>query len=135
MNHITNRVGILAECCRVLKRKGRLLFTDPAVVTGYVTKEELDRRGSIGPSIFAPLATTQELIAKAGLRLVISEDVTDNMVIGSKRWQNAREARRKELRKIEGPKTFKGVQEFLATVHTLASQRRLSRFVFVAEKP
>jgi cyclopropane fatty-acyl-phospholipid synthase-like methyltransferase len=135
MNHITNRSGILTECYRVLKRGGRLLFTDPVVVTGCVTKEELDLCSSIGPFLFAPLTTTQELIAKTGLRLVVCEDVSDNMATVSKRWHDARAARRKELVALEGARTFRGIQEFLTTVRTVARERRLSRYVFVAEKP
>jgi hypothetical protein len=111
------------------------LFTDPVVVSGYATKEELDIRSSIGPYIFAPLDTTQEMIKDAGLRVVACDNATDNMTIVSKRWRNAREAKRKELVKMEGRKTFEGIQTYLDVVHLLAKEHRLSRYVFVAEKP
>jgi hypothetical protein len=38
------------------------------------------------------------------------------------------------LIKIEGEERFAGLQAFFSTVHKLASERRLSRFVFLAEK-
>ena len=36
---------------------------------------------------------------------------------------------------IEGEERFAGLQEFFHTVHVLTSERRLSRFVYVAQKP
>jgi hypothetical protein len=62
------------------------------------------------------------------------EDVTANIELTSGRWHAARQRRRRDLLRIEGEERFEGLQHFLATVHTLTSERRLSRFVFVAEK-
>jgi len=36
--------------------------------------------------------------------------------------------------KIEGEERFEGLQRFAAAVHKLSRERRLSRFVFVAER-
>jgi hypothetical protein len=36
---------------------------------------------------------------------------------------------------IESAANFEGLQQFLSTVHTLTSERRLLRYVYVAEKP
>jgi hypothetical protein len=35
---------------------------------------------------------------------------------------------------MEGEERFAGLQEFFSMVHRLTSERRLSRFVYVAEK-
>jgi len=36
---------------------------------------------------------------------------------------------------MEGREAFDDLQQMLATAHTLSSERRLSRFVYVARKP
>ncbi len=134
MNHLPNRLGVLREWQRVLRPGRRALFTDPVVVTGPVTSEELALRSSIGVFIFVPLGANERLLAQAGLRLVHQEDVTDNAAAVSERWRAAREARQDALLRIEGQERFDGLQRFFATVHGLTSERRLSRIVYVAEK-
>ena len=39
-----------------------------------------------------------------------------------------------ELIRLEGEETFAGLQRFLATVHRLTSERRLSRFAYLGRK-
>jgi hypothetical protein len=43
--------------------------------------------------------------------------------------------RREGLIAMEGETNFEGVQRFLSTVDTLTRERRLLRFLYVAEKP
>lgn len=134
MNHFRNRLGYLQEWQRVLKSGKRALFTDPVVITGPVSNEELAARSKIGFFLFVPLEITLELIKEAGFKLVRYEDVTDNIELTSRRWHDARLKHRDDLLKIEGEERFYGLQTFFATVHKLTSERRLSRFVFLAEK-
>ena len=134
MNHFQNRLQYLQEWHRLLKSGKRALFTDPVVITGPVSNEELAARSSIGFFLFVPLETTINLIKQAGFKLVRCEDVTGNIALTSGRWHASRQKHREDLIKIEGEERFDGLQKFLATVHTLTSERRLSRFVFVAEK-
>jgi hypothetical protein len=74
------------------------------------------------------------LITEAGMELERVEDVTENEAIVSRRWHDARQSRSEELIHLEGAATYAGLQRFLATVHRLSSERRLSRFVYLARK-
>jgi len=134
MNHFRDRAGFLREWQRVLKTGQRVLFTDPVVITGPVSNEELAARSNIGFFLFVPLDVTKQYIQEAGLNLLRCEDVTGNIELTSGRWHAAREKRREDLIKMEGQERFEGLQKFFSTVHTLTSERRLSRFVFLAEK-
>jgi hypothetical protein len=117
-----------------LKPGKRALFTDPVVITGPVSNEELAARSNIGFFLFVPLKTTQELINEAGFSLLQCEDVTENIELTSGRWHASRQKHRAELLKIEGEERFHGLQKFFSTVHQLTRERRLSRYVFVCQK-
>ena len=134
MNHFRNRLEYLQEWHRVLKDGRRALFTDPVVLTGPVSNEELAARSNIGFFLFVPLEVTQKLIREAGFKLIRCEDVTENIEKISQRWHASRLKYRDDLVKIEGQERFEGLQTFFATVHKLTSERRLSRFVFLVEK-
>lgn len=134
MNHFRDRLGVLREWYRVLKSGRRILFTDPVVLTGPVSNEELATRSSIGFFLFMPPEVTEQFIKEAGFRLLRREDVTGNIELTSGRWHAARQRYRDELLVIEGEERYEGLQRFAATVHQLSSERRLSRFVYLAEK-
>jgi SAM-dependent methyltransferase len=132
--HLANRGGVLAEIYRVLKPGGRFLFSDAVVITGLVTNEELATRSSIGYFVFSLAGLSEKLIAEAGMELLSATDTTSNVVAVSKRWHDARAARRARLIPIEGEPTFEGLQKFLQCVHTTSSEKRLSRFLYLARK-
>lgn len=134
MNHFPNRSESLTEWCRILKPGGRAIFTDPVVLTGPVTNEELAARSSIGLFVFVPKGLNEELIVKAGFKLVNQLDATENAALVSRRWREARQRFRDELLRMEGAENFEGVQKFLGAVHQLTAERRLSRIAYVAEK-
>jgi SAM-dependent methyltransferase len=132
--HMPNRDRLLGEWCRVLRPGGRLLYTDPVVVTGLVSNEELATRSSTGYFEFCPPGVNERLINQAGFELVRAEEVTENEVGVSHRWHTARQQRSADLIRLEGEATFAGLQRFLAIVHQLTSERRLSRFAFLGRK-
>jgi SAM-dependent methyltransferase len=135
VNHLRERERVLRDWCRVLRPGGRCLFTDPVVVTGHVTKAELEARSSIGFFLFVPHGSNEAFLRAAGLRGVLTADVTGSIERISRRWHDARASHSGALRALEGERGFDQLQHFLATVHTLSSQRRLSRIAYVGEKP
>jgi SAM-dependent methyltransferase len=134
MNHFRDRLGTLREWRRVLRKGKRAIFTDPVVITGPVSNEELAARSNIGFFLFVPLEVTINLIKEAGFKLIRCDDATGNIELTSGRWHASRQRHRGDLIKIEGQERFEGLQTFFSTVHKLTSKRRLSRFVFVVEK-
>jgi SAM-dependent methyltransferase len=135
MNHFPDRLKVFQEWCRILCPGRRAVFTDPVVITGPVTNDELALRSSIGLFLFVPIGINEQLIEAAGLRLVKQEDVTANASTVSGRWHGSRERHKNALIKIEGEERFAGLQQFFASVHRLTSERRLSRIVYLVEKP
>jgi hypothetical protein len=65
----------------------------------------------------------------------LREDATQNMADLAARRGVARAARSAALRTLEGEQTYEGQQNFFDVAARIARERRLSRFVYVAEKP
>jgi len=74
------------------------------------------------------------MIQEAGFQVIGVEDLTPAAAEIAKRWHDARDEYRDAMIRIEGEENFDGLQEFLWCVHTLTSQRRLSRFMYHAKK-
>ena len=126
---------MLREWHRVLKPGGRAVFTDPVLITGSVTNDELAQRSSIGLFVFVPRGHNEELLLKTGFRLVSQLDLTENAALVSRRWREARARFRDDLLRLAGEAQFEGVQGFLGAVHKLTAERRLSRVAYFVEKP
>jgi hypothetical protein len=92
-------------------------------------------RSSIGLFLFVPPGINEQLIERAGLQLIREEDVTDNAALISGRWQQARLRYKEALVQIEGEERFEGLQKFFGAVQRLTSERRLSRIMYLVEKP
>ncbi|HEY7123038.1 MAG TPA: methyltransferase domain-containing protein [Ktedonobacterales bacterium] len=134
INHLSNRQRVLLEWQRVLKPGGRLLFTDPAIVTGLVSNEELAIRSSNGFFLFTPPGEDERLLQAAGFDLLRQEDSTADVALLAQRRFDTRAAHREELLALESEDAFERMQRFLTVAAALASERRLSRTVFLARK-
>jgi cyclopropane fatty-acyl-phospholipid synthase-like methyltransferase len=135
ISHLPDRFGTLLEWARLLVRGGRLLFTDSSVLTGAVAKSELDIRGEIGFFLLVPPGLDEKAIEAAGLVLLKCEDWTAATADVAARLRAARTRRAAALQREEGPDWFAQRQRLLAAMAELAKSRRLSRFLYLAEKP
>jgi len=132
INHLPNRQAVLLEWARVLKPEGVLVFTDPIVVTGPLTGEEMAIRSSIGFFLFVPPGADERFLETAGFQVTQIVDRTPNMAMSAQRRMLARQQHEADLRRVEGDETFEGQQRFLEVAARLAAERRLSRFAFRA---
>ena len=133
--HISGRLALLREIFRVLKPGARFVFSDALVIGGVISHQELATRSSIGYYLFSPPGENERLLVAAGFQLVRVTDSSANAAMIAQRWHDARELRRESLLALEGATNFEGLQQFLSTVHTLTSEHRLLRLLYVAQKP
>jgi len=134
INHLPDRARVLAELGRVLRPRGRLLYTDPIVVTGWLTDREMRIRSSIGFFLFVAPGVNEALLEAAGFEPGTVLERTSNMARMAAAWHAARAVRADALRRIEGDATFEGQQTFLEVAARLAAERRLSRLAFLARR-
>jgi len=132
--HVEHRAQLLADVFRVLKSGGRFLFSDALVIGGLVSHEEIATRSSIGMYFFSPPGENERLINQAGFKLLEARDTTANAADLSHRWHDARSRRKSELLPIETETNFMGLQRFLNCVHSLTSERRLLRLLYLMQK-
>jgi hypothetical protein len=90
----------------VLRKGGQLVFADAAVLTGPVSKGDIDIRASQGLLTHTPPGTNERLIEAAGLVLVKREDKTDAAANLARRWLEVRARFAEELAKEEGDEFF-----------------------------
>jgi ubiquinone/menaquinone biosynthesis C-methylase UbiE len=134
INHLDCRDRVFADWWRLLAPNGKVLFTDPILVTGILSNEEIRRRSSIGFYLYTPEGENERLLKAAGFRITRIEDVTGQVETVSNRWHAARQQRREQLLQYEEIEQFDALQDFLSMVHNLAAERRLSRFAYLAQK-
>ena len=135
INHLPGRLEVLRDWHRLLRPGGLVLFTDPIVVTGQLTNEEIRARSAIGFFLFTPVGCNERLLAESGFLVREVRDVTEAVASVSRKWRDARNERRAALVQLEGEEAFQGLQRFLDVVHVLATERRLSRHMYLASKP
>src|SRR5262249_8305092 len=129
------RPSLFCELFRVLRSSGKLLFSDALVIGGTVSHEEIAARSSIGYYLFSPQGENERLLAQAGFSILASRDTPANAATIASRWHSARAQNREQLIALEGENNFEGLQRFLSCVHQLTSERRLLRFLYLAQKP
>jgi SAM-dependent methyltransferase len=132
--HIPGRPALLAEMYRVLKRGGRMLFSDALIIGGIVSQDDIATRSSIGYYLFSPPGENERLIQQAGFVDLEVADTTGQAAGTAARWHQARQKYRDKLLALEGEQKYSGLQRFLSCVQTLTQERRLLRLFYQARK-
>ncbi len=129
------RAAVFRDWSRLLRPGGRVAFTDPGVVTGLVSLEELGLRTGHADSFrFSIPGENERLLRECGLALLRAEDSTAAMDLVAGAAHESRSRHQSELERIEGKESFEEQQQFYEMTHLLARERRQSRFTFVAER-
>ena len=134
VNHFPRRAHVLEQWHRVLRPHGCVLFTDPVVVTGLVSADDLAIRASIGWFGFAPPGYNESVLDQVGFDLLEREDRSEQAASIAACWRDARLGERESLIRIEGEQRFEQLQSFFDAVHRLARDRCLSRYAYLARK-
>ena len=132
--HLPRRREVLREMFRILKPGGRMLFSDGLIVGGMLSHQEIATRSSIGFYVFSPPGENERVMESVGFRQILLNDTTANAAHIADNWHKARVKRRNELITVEGSENFEGLQRFLSCVHSLTSERRLLRYLYLADR-
>ena len=133
--HIRGRAQVFADIFRVLKADGRFLFSDASVIGGIVSDQEIATRSSIGYYEFSPPGENERLLRAAGFAVMTVSETSDAAAQLSRRRHDSRARHKAEVIAAEGEENFEGLQRFLKCVHTLTTEKRLLRFMYLARKP
>lgn len=130
-----DRLSILKEWNRLLKPKGKLIFTDPCVITGIMSTHEIATRASFGEYYFSTLDAQIRLFNNTGFELIKVENITDsNAALLSRRWQKSREYFKDELQQLETNEEYECIEKFIYMCNKIYSgseaHRKLSQFAY-----
>jgi SAM-dependent methyltransferase len=131
--HLQDRGQLFRDVARLLAPGGRFLFTDAGVITGPVSDTEIRLRSSYGSAQFVPPGCNEQLLERAGLRLIEQADATAGLINNATGRRAARLAHREELEKVEGNAAFEKHQQYLETVVSLAERGAMLRSIYLAE--
>lgn len=131
---IPERLNLLRQCHRVLRTGGRLLYTDPMVLTGIVTSDEISIRTWAGAACLVPPGENERLLQLAGFDELSYEDLTDSVVVVARRQAAAFEKFRAELVESMGSELCEGLIQSTSMSELLADQKRLVRIAYLARK-
>lgn len=131
--HFSDRRAAFSEWSRVLKPRGRLVFTSQ-VLTGPISNAELAARTPFGYYAIGPDGYDERLMGETGLRAVERVDLTPTFVQIAERHCAARATHEQALRSAEGEKEFELQNRYRSIGAQLARERRLSHFAYLAHK-
>ncbi|SRR6266542_523791 len=131
--HLRDRSKLFHEVARVLVLGGRFLFTDPGVVTGSVSNDEVRKRSVHGYTQFVAAGWNETLLESVGLRLIETENRTMSVLKNASGRLAAMRAHRAELEQVSGAADLQSQQKYLEIVVELARRGSVSRVMYLAE--
>ena len=131
--HLRDRQALFREVTKVLRPGGRFLFTDPGIITGAISSDEIHRRTLHGSMQFVPLGWNEQLLEPAGLRLLESEDRTASAFRNASGRLAAMRNHREELGRLFARAALQDQHDLLTAAAELARRGALSRIVYLTE--
>ena len=132
--HFASRSAAIEDWCRLLRPGGVLMFSDAAIVTGPISREDIDIRASHGSFACTSASYNEAVLAKTGFHLRDTVDTSlDEADIASMLF-DARAKRSDGLIAEEGADWFHSRQKFLEVTNKVARNQSLSRIFYVAQK-
>jgi hypothetical protein len=113
---------------------------DPAILdhapaeAQRISSEQVQARSVHGTTHLSSADFNPNALKTAGLRLLEAEDRTASLLRSARGRHRARNARRRELERLEGLKEFALEQRYLDTVITLAETQALSRWMYLSKR-
>ena len=132
--HVRDRRRLFHEVTRVLRSGGRFLFTDAGVLTGSISNEEVRNRSAHGHTQFVPAGWNEDLLERAGLQLIETENRTATVVNNAGGRLKALHAHREELEKMSSPAELESQRHYLETVLEVSRRGALSRLMYLSQR-
>jgi SAM-dependent methyltransferase len=130
--HVRDRLSVFREVARVLTPAGKFLFTDAGVLTGAISDEEVRLRAAHGHTQFVPPGFNENMLERAGFRLIDRQDRTARLLRTAAGRLKARLSHREEVERLEGCSYFEQ-QRYLETVIALSQRGAVSRWTYLAQ--
>lgn len=131
---IPDRANLLRQCHRVLRPGGRLLYTDPMVLVGIVTSDEIQVRTWAGMACLIPRGENERLLEVSGFELLSYDDLTESVVTVARRQAAAFERFREDIANNLGEEVYEGLTSSTGMAEKLADQKRLIRIAYLSRK-
>jgi SAM-dependent methyltransferase len=129
------RLKIFEEWNRVLKPGAKLIVTDPCVINGVISSEDLMNRSIFGGYFFLPPGTQEILLEKSNLKIVKCQNITkDNAAKITYNWWKARNDRIETLDSTETKTELDYIQSFLKTSAKLYASEKLEQIAWYCQK-
>jgi SAM-dependent methyltransferase len=132
--HFASRAAAIGDWHRLLRPRGVLLFADAAIVTGPISREDIDTRASHGSFAYTSASYNDALLATAGFQVLDTIDTSLAEADIASMLFEARAKRSAGLIEEEGVDWFHKRQKFLEVTDKLARGRSLSRLFYVTQK-
>jgi SAM-dependent methyltransferase len=132
--HLRDRAHFFREVARVLRPRGRFLFTDACVVTAAISNDEIAARSAHGVTHFVPPGFNEQGLEAAGFTIIESEDRTASVLENANGRLGAMHAHRSDLAREIGSAAVESQCVYLETVMELSGRGALSRRLYLAQR-